>query len=122
MSKLKAQINAQNTLAWAGIALLTALAFYGTYSLQLSGPIKALVWLVWLVVVLGLGYFTSKGKQAFDFSKEAKKELQKVTWPTRQETLQTTFIVMVMVAVTGIVLWGVDSLMMWAVGKITHLS
>ena len=56
------------------------------------------------------------------FAKEAKLELQKVVWPTRQETIQTTSIVMVMVAITGFVLWGIDSGMLWAIGKITHLG
>ena len=54
--------------------------------------------------------------------KEAKIELQKVVWPTRQEAVQTTSIVMVMVTITGFVLWGIDSGMLWAIGKITHLG
>ena len=54
----------------------------------------------------------------FEFAKEAKIELRKVVWPTRQETIQTTSIVMVMVAVTGFILWGIDSGMMWIIAKI----
>ena len=53
---------------------------------------------------------------------EAKAELLKVVWPTRQETIQTTSIVMIMVAVTGFILWGIDSGMMWVIAKITHLG
>jgi preprotein translocase subunit SecE len=81
-----------------------------------------LVWIGWLVATLAIAFFTEKGKEVFAFAKEAKIELEKVVWPTRQETIQTTTIVMVMVMVTGFVLWGIDSGMMWAIGKITHLG
>jgi preprotein translocase subunit SecE len=74
------------------------------------------------VLTLGFGFLTVQGKQVFSFGKEAKLELQKVVWPTRQETIQTTSIVMVMVALTGFILWGIDSGMLWAIGKITHLG
>jgi preprotein translocase subunit SecE len=109
-------------ISWLAIALVTVAAFFGTYWCHFAGPIKALVWIGWLVLTLGLSLLTSQGKQVFAFAKEAKVELQKVVWPTRQETIQTTSIVMIMVAVTGFVLWGIDSGMLWAIGKITHLG
>ena len=112
----------RDTFLWAGVALITAAAFALTYLFHFSGPIKVLVWLVWLVFGLALAFFTKKGQAIFVFMKEAKIELKKVVWPTRQETVQTTSIVMLMVGVTGFVLWGVDSGMMWAIGKITHLG
>ncbi len=112
----------RDTFLWVGVALITAAAFALTYLFHFSGPIKVLVWLVWLVLGLALAFFTKKGQAVFVFAKEAKVELKKVVWPTRQETVQTTSIVMVMVGATGFVLWGVDSVMMWAIGKITHLG
>ncbi|KTD19970.1 preprotein translocase subunit SecE [Legionella israelensis] len=111
-----------NTFATLAIIILTAVAFYCSYYLNFSSAIKAILWIGWLVIVLGLGLLTSKGKQILKFAKEAKIELQKVVWPSRQETVQTTSIVMIMVAITGFVLWGVDSAMMWIIGKITHLG
>lgn len=109
-------------LVWLGMVLVTVAAFIGTYYFQFAGPIKALIWIGWLVLIFVLGYFTEKGQQVFEFAKEAKVELQKVVWPNRQETIQTTSIVMAMVAITGFVLWGVDSIMLWVIGKITHLG
>lgn len=108
--------------SWAAIVLITILAFFGTYYFNFSGAIKAVIWIGWFLGFLMLGYTTSQGKEIFEFCKEAKIELLKVVWPTRQETVQTTSIVMVMVAVTGFVLWGIDSGMMWMIGKITHLG
>ena len=119
---LNFKIKFQELISWLGMLVITIAAFFGTYYFQLSAPIQAMVWIGWLVSTLTFGFFTKKGKQIFIFAKEAKVELEKVVWPNRQETIQTTSIVMIMVTVTGFVLWGIDSGMMWAIGKITHLG
>ncbi|WP_131784069.1 preprotein translocase subunit SecE [Legionella gresilensis] len=107
---------------WAGVAIVTIAAFLCTYYFNFSAPIKAIIWIAWFVLVALLAYFTTIGRQVFAFAMEAKVELLKVVWPTRQETIQTTSIVMIMVAVTGFILWAIDSGMMWAIAKITHLG
>ena len=116
------KLTMNDLLLWVSVAGLTAAAFFGTYSFQFTNPIIAIIWLVWFVATLGLAYFTQPGQAVFAFAKEAKLELEKVVWPSRQETTQTTLIVMTMVMVAGFVLWGIDSSMMWAIGKLTHLS
>lgn len=121
-NKSEQKPNKYNKWLWLAFALVTVLAFGLMHAFHLVGPMKALAWLVWLVVSLLILVFTEKGQFVFDFVKESKLELKKVVWPSRQETVQTTSIVMVMVAVTGFVLWGVDSMMMWVIGKITHLG
>jgi len=108
--------------AWIGVVLVTCAAFIGTYLGNFSGPIIAIIWIFWVIGSLALVYFTDQGKQCFAFAKDAKLELEKVVWPSRQETTQTTFIVMIMVTITGFVLWGIDSGMTWAIGKITQLG
>ncbi len=115
-------MNIKNAVLWFLVGLLTVLAFLGTYYYHFSAPVKAIIWLGWLVLTGLLIYFTLQGKKLFAFAKEAKIELQKVVWPTRQETIQTTSIVIVMVAVTGFVLWGIDSGMMWTIAKLTRLG
>lgn len=69
-----------------------------------------------MVVLLGL---TTKGLAFFKFSKEARSELRKVHWPARQETIQTTLIVMVMVVVVGLCLWGIDGFFIWVINTLT---
>jgi preprotein translocase subunit SecE len=112
----------KDILSWTAVALITAAAFICTYYYTFSGTVLAIVWLAWFVLTLVLGFLTTTGKRIYVFAQEAKVELIKVVWPTRQETIQTTTIVMVMVTVTGFILWGIDSLMMWAIAKITHLG
>ena len=109
-------------LAWIAVAVTTALAFIGMYHFKFSAPILSIMWIGWFAVSLLLIYFTDQGRKAFMFAKESKIEMQKVVWPARAETIQTTMIVMAMVAVTGFVLWAVDMSMMWIIGKITHLG
>lgn len=112
----------KDILSWLGIVLVTVGAFFCTYYYQFTGPIKAVIWIGWFVLTMLLGYMTTKGQEVFHFAQEAKIELLKVVWPTRQETIQTTTIVMVMVTLTGFILWGIDSLMMWVIAKLTHLG
>ncbi len=115
-------IKLREGMAWLALVLISVAAVAGSYFFHISGPLKALLWIGWFVLTLVSGFFTSQGQQVYSFSKEAKIELEKVIWPSRQETIQTTSIVMIMVTVTGFILWGIDSGMMWSIGKITHLG
>ena len=121
-SKIEKTNNTFSALAWAVIALITVLGFVGQYKFNFSTPILIIMWIGWLILTLFFMYFTTQGKQMFEFALQSKIEMQKVVWPERKETLQTTSIVMIMVTVTGFVLWAVDVSMMWAIGKITHLG
>jgi preprotein translocase subunit SecE len=112
----------RDRLIWSSVFSVTLVVVALMYAFHFMGPVKALVWLVWAIAVLTLAYFTTQGQKLFVFAKESKAELQKVVWPTRQETVQTTSIVMLMVVITGFILWGVDVGMMWLIGKITHLG
>jgi len=104
---------------WALIAVLVVaglvLNFY--YS-QVPWAIRAAVGIVYLIALIGLTMLTAKGQQAWAFIKSARGELRKVVWPTRQETLQTTLLVVAMVFVTAIVLWGLDAFFFWAVSLV----
>ncbi len=68
-----------------------------------------------MLVVVGIAFFivsmTDIGRRSLGFVKDARVEVRKVVWPTRQETLQTTLAVLVMVVIVAIMLWGVDSLL-----------
>ena len=67
-----------------------------------------------LVALLGTlaGFLESR---AALFAKESKIELRKVVWPTSQETIQQTIIVVAVVVLTALFLWGIDSILLWGV-------
>lgn len=52
------------------------------------------------------------------FMSEVKVEAKKVTWPERNETLQATLMVFVMVIFIAFFLWLVDSGLSWLVQKV----
>ncbi len=76
-----------------------------------------------ILTVVGVAIFISmttyKGKIAWGFLKDARVEVRKVVWPTRQETLQTTLIVVVMVIIVGLILWTMDQVILWVLGMLT---
>ena len=45
-----------------------------------------------------------------NFFKESKVELKKVTWPTRQELIVNTVVVMIAVALCAVAIWIIDSI------------
>ncbi len=51
---------------------------------------------------------TVKGKAFVTLLKDAQAEVKRVVWPTKQETTQTTLIVVAVVFVMSIVLWLLD--------------
>ena len=82
-------------------------------------PLRLLGWLFLLAIVITISLQTLQGKRALEFARESRMELRKVFWPTRQEVVQTTLVVAAMVIVLALVLWGVDSLLMWLIGWLT---
>ncbi len=47
----------------------------------------------------------------FEFIQQVRQEGAKVTWPTRRETLITTIMVMIMVALAAVFFLGVDAVL-----------
>jgi preprotein translocase subunit SecE len=70
-------------------------------------------------VALLIASRTAVGARTIGFAQDARTEVRKVVWPTRQETVQTTLIVFVMVIIMGIVLWLFDMFLLWVVRLLT---
>jgi preprotein translocase subunit SecE len=70
-------------------------------------------------VAVAVALQTLPGKRIWEFAVDSKMEVRKVVWPSRQETIQTTLIVFVMVLLMGILLWLVDMLLMAIVRALT---
>ncbi len=48
-------------------------------------------------------------KRFRNFLSDVRAEFKKVTWPTREQTLKQTGVVLVIVAIIGVFLWIVDT-------------
>ena len=65
---------------------------------------------------------TIQGKALLTFSRESIKEVRKVVWPTRQETIQTTLIIFAFTVVMGLFLFLIDGALIWLVELITGMK
>ncbi|MCH9745374.1 MAG: preprotein translocase subunit SecE [Proteobacteria bacterium] len=81
---------------------------------------KVLVLLAGLVIASLIFFKTPQGKRLAAFTKETKIELRKVVWPTRDETVKTTGMIMVAVVIVAIFLWIVDAFFSWMVQLLTN--
>jgi preprotein translocase subunit SecE len=95
----------------------------GTVAFYIFSEYSLLMRVLSLIVVAGIAVFvalqSSQGKMAWGFVRDAKTEVRKVVWPTRAETTQTTLVVVVMVLLVAILLWIMDSFLLWAVKYLT---
>jgi preprotein translocase subunit SecE len=98
-------------LAGAGLLLIV-----GIFAFYFFADYSALLRVVLLLIVSGgaaaIALQTDPGRQLWQFVSDARMEVRKVVWPTRQETVQTTLVVMGMVVVVGLVLWLFDLILM----------
>lgn len=89
---------------WFWFSSVENAAQLGSWSAQLRG----------LAVVVGLvaaGFVflgSTKGRETREFLSESRFELRKVVWPTRQEAVRTTWVVIVVVIILSLLLGGFD--------------
>jgi len=112
-----------DTVKWGVVFLLLAGAVAGNYVYGEASVLIRAVAVVVAVAVAGLiALQTEKGSNALIFAKEARTEVRKVVWPTRQEAVQTTGIVLVVTLLMSLLLWGLDSVLFWLVGLVTGMQ
>jgi preprotein translocase subunit SecE len=70
------------------------------------------------VVAFFIAASSEPGRRGLGFVKDARIEVRKVVWPTRQETLQTTIAVLFMVILVAIMLWLFDMFLGWGISKL----
>ncbi len=101
---------------------ITVLIFgiVGFYYYEAESQLYRVLGVVFAVMVaIAISSTTRLGQGLIGFGREARMEVRKVVWPTRQETVQTTFMVIVAVIIIGIFLWLIDMLLAQAIQLIT---
>lgn len=108
-------------LKWFVVFVLLAAAIVGNYKFNyVSLPIRTLAVIATIAVAGAIALLTTaKGKAAVIFAKEARIEMRKVIWPTRQEATQTTLVVVAVTAVMSLLLWGLDGISIRLISFIT---
>ncbi len=108
-----------DSVKWIVVAALLAVAIVGNSYFSDQSLLYRVLGIVALSAVAGLvALQTAKGAAFWTLVKGSRTEIRKVVWPTRQETVQTTLIVLVFVVAVAMLLWGLDSLLGWLVSLV----
>lgn len=95
-------------------AALVVAALAGFYLLGRQGQVAQ-----WGALIVGLAaavalFFSSEpGRQLIAFGRDAWREVRKVVWPTRKESMQMTAYVFAFVVVMALFLWFTDKTLEW---------
>jgi preprotein translocase subunit SecE len=107
-----------DALKWTVAAVVTVGGIVAYYHFgQYPTAYRALALLPVAAVSLFFVFMTSQGGAFFTLLREAVVETRRVVWPTRQETIQTTLVVVAFIFVMALILWGLDA----AFGKLISL-
>ena len=99
-------------LLTAVIMLLGGIAAYYYYQDLANTPIRVVGLIVVTLLAAWVAGQSQKGAMFFRFLKESDIERRKVVWPTHQETVQTSLMVIVVVIIISLFLAAVD----WMIG------
>ena len=107
--------NGANKLLWLLMIVIVALVVFSSMYFPLftdSSALMAVLIIIGLVVLLVLAKQTNQGAKGWEFVLESRLEMRKVVWPTRQETINSTLIVLAIVAVASVIIYFVGVLFM----------
>ena len=108
-----------DSVKWVVVALLVAAAIVGNSYFSDQSLLYRVLGIVAVSAVAAMvALQTSKGIAFWNLVKGSRTEIRKVVWPTRQETVQTTLIVLAFVVLVALLLWGLDTLLGWLVSMV----
>lgn len=112
-----------NTFLWILAITFLAVAAVGNiyFSVHFSLLVRVLLMIALGIAGLVMAALTNEGTRAIAFLKESRLELRKIIWPTRQESTQTTFIVIAITVLVSLALWAMDSIIVKLVTFLTEL-
>jgi preprotein translocase subunit SecE len=111
--------NRLDSLKWLVVVALVAGGVVGnSYYADQSLLYRVLALIVLAAVAGWVASTTAKGGAFWNLVKGSRTEIRKVVWPTRQETTQTTVIVLVFVVIMALIMWALDSLFGWLVSGV----
>ena len=98
------------------IMLLGGIAAYYYYEDLAIIPVRVAALIVVILLASWVAAQTQKGGTFFRFLKESDIERRKVVWPTHQEAVQTSFMVIIAVIIISLFLAAVD----WMIGSLVR--
>jgi preprotein translocase subunit SecE len=106
-------------LKWLAVVLLVGAGVVGNWYFQDQSLLyRVLALIVLAVAAVAVAGQTTSGRSAWQLMKDARAEIRRVVWPKREETVQTTGIVLLLVIIFGLLLWLLDTLLGWFVSAV----
>ncbi|KAA0445413.1 MAG: preprotein translocase subunit SecE [Candidatus Thioglobus sp.] len=103
------------------LIVVASLAFFYLDPLEFSTTLYKVLALLVGLTIAGFVFFKSpQGARLYTFAKETKIELRKVVWPTKDETIKITGMIIVAVFIVAIFLWIIDAFFTWVVQFLTN--
>jgi len=101
-----------------GLALLLVIAgisvyYFVDYFVELPDFLRIIILLFAGSGAVALALKTAQGQEAWEFLLDARLEVRKVIWPTFDETVHYTLIVLAMVVIMALLMWFLDALLLW---------
>ncbi|MFT5710660.1 MAG: preprotein translocase subunit SecE [Halioglobus sp.] len=115
----EATVSRFDSAKWVVVVALVAVAVVGNSYFSDQSLLYRVLGIVAVSAIAAMfALRTAKGVAFWSLVKGSRTEIRKVVWPTRQETVQTTLIVLAFVVVVALMLWGLDSLLGWLVSMV----
>jgi preprotein translocase subunit SecE len=97
-------------LILAGLVLAAGIFAYSWFGRDgsISASTRLLGVVAALVIALAIAAFTGLGRRVRNFLAESQFEMRKVVWPTRDETIKTTGIILLVVVILSLLLGLID--------------
>lgn len=110
-------------IKWILSIIFFVIAISGNYYFKEYNSIFRIIIVFIIIIISGIPILlTKKGKLILVFLREARFEIRKVIWPTKQETIQTTLIIAAVTSLMALILWGLDSILVRFVSFIIGLK
>jgi len=119
VTKTEQSASAIDTFKLMTAVLVLIAGVVGFYYFEDQSHLLRVLGMLAVAVIAFLIAATSEpGRRGLGFVRDARVEVRKVVWPTRQETIQTTIAVLFMVLLVAIMLWLFDMFLGWGIGAL----
>jgi preprotein translocase subunit SecE len=103
----------------ASLAILVGSIVGYYYYASASVLLRAVGVFVGFVVAVVIAFQSAQGQTLWSFIQGSRVEMRKVVWPTREETFQTTLVVIVFATIMGVFFLLLDLSLRWFTGMVT---
>jgi preprotein translocase subunit SecE len=119
-TKVEEQPTFVDTAKLALSVVIVVAGLVGYYYFASSSTLLRVLGVILALAVGAVVAFTSlQGRLLWKFIQGARVELNKVVWPTREETVQTTLVVLVIALLGGVFFWLLDTFLLWLTTRVT---